>query len=113
LGLLQLILSITGPFKVNGVPLKRVNQAYVLATSTKVNISSVDVSKFEDEYFMKQKKKKKTKKTEGEFFKSDEEVFLFSFLSVCRVKISCTLSPMWEFTKLPLCWFYYFLCCII
>lgn len=78
----QLILSMTGPFKVNGVPLKRVNQAYVIATSTKVDISSVDVSKFEDQYFMKEREKK-TKKTEGEFFKSDEEVFFFSPSFVC------------------------------
>ncbi|XP_078158934.1 large ribosomal subunit protein eL6-like [Carex rostrata] len=66
------LLLVTGPFKVNGVPLKRVNQAYVIGTSTKVDISSIDVSKFEDKYFMKEKTKK-TKKTEGEFFKSDEE----------------------------------------
>ncbi|KAJ4765021.1 60S ribosomal protein L6 [Rhynchospora pubera] len=66
------LLLVTGPFKVNGVPLKRVNQAYVIATSTKVDISSVDVAKFEDKYFMKEKKKK-SKKTEGEFFKSEEE----------------------------------------
>ncbi|KAJ4783258.1 60S ribosomal protein L6 [Rhynchospora pubera] len=66
------LLLVTGPFKVNGVPIKRVNQAYVIATSTKVDISSVDVSKFDDKYFTKEKTKK-AKKTEGEFFKSDEE----------------------------------------
>ena len=34
------LLLVTGPYKVNGVPLKRVNQAYTIATNTKVNVSS-------------------------------------------------------------------------
>jgi large subunit ribosomal protein L6e len=34
------LLLVTGPYKVNGVPLKRVNQAYAIATKTKVNVSS-------------------------------------------------------------------------
>ena len=35
------LLLVTGPYKYNGVPLKRVNQAYVLPTSTKVNLGDV------------------------------------------------------------------------
>jgi large subunit ribosomal protein L6e len=32
---------VTGPYAVNGVPLKRVNPAYVIATSTKVALDGV------------------------------------------------------------------------
>ncbi|KAM0050240.1 putative 60S ribosomal protein L6E [Helianthus debilis subsp. tardiflorus] len=56
-----------GPFKINGVPLRRVNQSYVIATSTKVDVSGVNVEKFDDKYFGKKVEKKK-KKGEGEFF---------------------------------------------
>merc|ERR1712137_213385 len=37
------LLLVSGPYKVNGVPLRRVNQAYVIATSTSVDVSSVNV----------------------------------------------------------------------
>ncbi len=66
------LLLVTGPFKINGVPLRRVNQSYVIATSTKVDITGVNVEKFDDKYFAKQVDKKK-KKGEGEFFEADKE----------------------------------------
>ena len=71
-------LSFAGPFKVNGVPLRRVNQAYVIATSTKVDVSSVDVAKYADAYF----KREVTKKGESEFFEAEKEVgvSLFNYL---------------------------------
>ncbi|WOH03244.1 hypothetical protein DCAR_0522640 [Daucus carota subsp. sativus] len=66
------LLLVTGPFKINGVPLRRVNQAYVIATSTKVNIDGVNVEKFDDEYFAKEVEKK-NKKGEGEFFEAEKD----------------------------------------
>ncbi|XP_052176151.1 60S ribosomal protein L6-like [Diospyros lotus] len=66
------LLLITGPFNINGVPLRRVNQSYVIATSTKINISGVNVEKFDDKYFAKAVEKK-TKKGEGEFFEAENE----------------------------------------
>ena len=61
------LLLVSGPYAVNGIPLRRVNQAYVIATSTKVDVSKVDCSKFKDEYFGKATKKASKKKFE-EFF---------------------------------------------
>ncbi|KAL9659386.1 hypothetical protein QQ045_024192 [Rhodiola kirilowii] len=66
------LLLVTGPFKINGVPLRRVNQSYVIATSTKVDISGADVSKLDDKFFAKAVEKKK-KKGEGEFFEAEKE----------------------------------------
>lgn len=47
------LLLVTGPYKINGVPLRRVNQAYVIGTATKVNVEGLDVSKIDDAYFKK------------------------------------------------------------
>lgn len=55
----------------NGVPARRVNQAYVIATSTKVDISKVDVSKFDDAYF-KRPAKVRSQRGEDGFFQTDE-----------------------------------------
>ena len=45
------LLLVTGPYKINGVPLRRVNRAYVQATSTCVDVSKVDVSTVADKDF--------------------------------------------------------------
>merc|ERR1711972_46685 len=42
------LLLITGPFKLDGVPLRRVNQAYVISTSTKLDLNNVNLTKIDD-----------------------------------------------------------------
>jgi len=66
------LLLVTGPYKINGVPLRRVNAAYVLATSTKIDVSKVDVSSIDDKFFVKPESKQ-TKNKEGKFIKEKKE----------------------------------------
>lgn len=63
------LLLVSGPYKINGVPLRRVNAAYVIATSTKVDVSGVNVDSFNDAYFGRSKEK--TSEGEEEFFMGD------------------------------------------
>jgi len=66
------LLLVTGPYSVNGVPLRRVNQRYAIATSTKVDVSKAKVDKIDDAYFAREKKAK-PKKDESGFFAQPEE----------------------------------------
>ena len=68
------LLLVTGPYAVNGVPLRRVNAAYVIATSTKVDVAGVDTSKLDDAFFKAAEpaKPKKGAKKESDFFNGGE-----------------------------------------
>lgn len=66
------LLLVTGPYQVNGVPLRRLNQSYCIATSTKVSLEGVNTKEISDSYF--KKTKKESKKVEGKtFFKKCDE----------------------------------------
>merc|ERR1712124_48235 len=54
------LLLVTGPHAVNGVPLRRVNQAYVIATKTKVSLAGVKTDAVKDAFFAREKKGEKT-----------------------------------------------------
>jgi len=60
------LLLVTGPYKVNGVPLRRVNQAYVIATSTRVEgVDKVAKSlRINDKFF---ERVETEKKADGDF----------------------------------------------
>merc|ERR1712083_209287 len=67
------LLLVTGPFKLNGTPLRRVNQRFLLATSTKVDVSGVKVPEsINDKYFARIKAEKSAKK-EGDIFDAKKE----------------------------------------
>ena len=66
------LLLVTGPYKINGVPLRRVNQAYTITTSTKVDLAGVDVTKVDDALFKREKAAKKGK--DEKFFAENKEV---------------------------------------
>ncbi|KAF7560717.1 hypothetical protein G7046_g3428 [Stylonectria norvegica] len=71
----QGVLLVTGPFKINGVPLRRVNSRYVIATSYKVDISGLDEKKIgeisQPKYFTADKATEKA--GEDAFFKQGEK----------------------------------------
>ncbi|XP_059143303.1 large ribosomal subunit protein eL6-like [Physella acuta] len=69
------LLLVTGPYHLNGCPLRRINQIYVIATKTKLDIKSVKVpERVNDEYF-RRLKSKKPKHTEGDIFNTKKEVY--------------------------------------
>jgi len=66
------LLLVTGPYGVNGVPMRRVNQAYCIATSTTLDVSKVNAAKFGDEYFGNKTKKHKKRNTSGDAMFTEE-----------------------------------------
>merc|ERR1719217_485766 len=65
------LLLITGPYSINGVPLRRVPQSYVISTQTKIDISGVKSDSVDDALFKKTKTKKK--KDDELFFEKEKE----------------------------------------
>merc|ERR1712055_958716 len=71
------LLLVTGPYKVNGCPLRRINQKYLLATSTKIDISGVSVPETVNDKYFARVKADKTKK-DGEIFDTNKEEYTAS-----------------------------------
>lgn len=74
----------------NGVPLRRVNQAYVISTSTKIDLSNFKLpERLSDDFFKREPKKKK--RTE-DMFEDAQEVDLPAFILLELFWIGATLD---------------------
>nr|CAL69056.1 TPA: putative 60S ribosomal protein L6 [Spadella cephaloptera] len=72
------LLLVTGPFRINRCPLRRINQIYVIATQTKVDISSVNVPENVNDDYFRRKKTKKVRHGQGEIFEQKKETYVVS-----------------------------------
>lgn len=70
------LLMVTGPYGVNGCPLRRINQIYVISTSTKIDLSEVKLPENLDDRFFNRPKsaKRRGRKEEGEIFDTKPQV---------------------------------------
>ena len=91
---LFILYLLSGPFKVNGCPLRRVNQRFVVATSTSIDLSGVKVpEKIDDAYFRRARKEKKgAAKKEGDIFEAKKESYkvgLYYSTEISIRKLTC------------------------
>uniref|UniRef100_A0A915KK49 Large ribosomal subunit protein eL6 n=1 Tax=Romanomermis culicivorax TaxID=13658 RepID=A0A915KK49_ROMCU len=71
------LLLVTGPHKYNGYPLRRINQIYLIATKTKLDISGVKLPEhLNDKYFARSKKS--IKKGETDIFAHNKQEYVVS-----------------------------------
>ncbi|XP_076031377.1 ribosomal protein L6 [Oratosquilla oratoria] len=67
---------VTGPFKINRCPLRRVNQIYLIATATKLDLSDIALPKTLNDNYFKRVKSSRAKKEEGDIFDQKKEKYV-------------------------------------
>merc|ERR1711994_1192216 len=70
------LLLVTGPFRINRCPLRRINQIYVIATKTKIDISVVTVPETLNDDYFRRSKAKKVSHGEGEIFEQKKASYV-------------------------------------
>merc|ERR1712072_1443160 len=95
------LLLISGPYAVNGVPLRRVPQSYVIATQTSVDVSSVRLPAEVNDNLFRKPRVKKTKDEDG-FFNNKKEKESTVDDARKQLQVSVDQGIMAEVSKTPL-----------
>merc|ERR1711881_28366 len=94
------LLLVTGPYKVNGVPLRRVPQSYVIGTQTKINIAKVKIPDTVNDAMFKKPKSPKKKKDDELFFEKEKESSIDESRKALQQSVDSALVA--EISKTPL-----------
>lgn len=97
------LLLVSGPYKVNGVPLRRVNPAYVIATSTHVDVSSVDIPEaVNDKYFQRKTDWSSGKRSEKNFFQQEKGEKVKPSEERVKIQVAVDDAILKEVAKTPM-----------
>jgi len=92
------LMLVSGPFKVNGVPLKRVNQAYTIVTSTKVPVKGLKLDGLNDALF-----KDKSSKSKGrDIFNENQKKTVSADRAAAQKKVDDQLMTALKAVKTPM-----------
>lgn len=70
------LLLVTGPFQLNGVPLRRVHPKLVLATKTRLRLGKIEIpQRVNDAYFRREKVLKKKRGDDTDIFKQEKKIY--------------------------------------